>query len=206
MQMELEELRHFFPELNDAQMRLFADLPPLYAEWNARVNLISRKDTEHFLERHLLHSLALTYFLRPNPGDRLLDIGTGGGFPGIPLAIRYPECQFHLVDSIGKKIKVVNEIAGELGLSNVKAEQARVESLKGKYRYGVTRAVARLRVLADWCAQPGLSITSIYCLKGGELSEEVDEVSEYPCMVHDLSRRLDRPFFETKKVVHMQLS
>ena len=140
----------YFPKLNSAQIELFKKLGPLYAEWNAQINVISRKDFSELYERHILHSLSIAKFIQFNPGTAVLDVGTGGGFPGIPLAIFFPEVQFHLVDSIGKKIKVVNEISNSLGIKNVIAEQIRAEQLNGKYDFVVSRAVTQLPEFVKW--------------------------------------------------------
>lgn len=177
----------------------------IYSEWNAVVNLISRKDFEHFAERHLLHSLSLAFYLKLKPGNRVMDIGTGGGFPGIPLAVMYPEVSFLLVDSIGKKIKVVNAVVERLGLTNVKTLHGRAEEVKGRYDIAVTRAVAPLSSLVGWCTRPKLKINGLYCLKGGDLREEVEEIDAYPSSVYRLSDKLKDEFFETKKVVYVKL-
>ena len=203
--MELADIFSCFPKLTDLQKERLSALPEIYAEWNAVVNLISRKDFEHFAERHLLHSMSLAFYLKLRPGHRVMDIGTGGGFPGIPLAVMYPEVSFLLVDSIGKKIKVVNAVVETLGLTNVKAIHGRAEEVKGKYDVAVTRAVAPLSSLVDWCTRPKLKINGLYCLKGGDLREEVEEIDAYPSSVYRLSDKLESEFFETKKVVYVKL-
>jgi 16S rRNA (guanine527-N7)-methyltransferase len=203
--MEVADLRSHFPFLTDVQMAKLEALPALYETWNAMVNVISRKDMEHFVERHVLHSLALTFYLKPKPGSSVIDIGTGGGFPGIPLAIAFPEVKFTLVDSIGKKIKVVKAVAEALELTNVEAIHGRVENLRGSHDYAVTRAVARLFTLVDWCKRPQLKIVALYCLKGGDLREEIEEIDRFPSTTYGLDSKLKQAFFETKKVVYVQL-
>jgi 16S rRNA (guanine527-N7)-methyltransferase len=139
-------LEQYFPELSPEQKQQFAALEELYQYWNAQINVISRKDTDHFYERHVLHSLAIAKVMPFLPGAQVLDIGTGGGFPGIPLAILFPEVDFHLVDSIGKKIKVVQEVASSLGLKNVRASHSRAETIKDRYDFIVSRAVTQMPV------------------------------------------------------------
>ncbi len=199
-----EILQAYFPKLTRKQQQQFAELKPLYEEWNAQINVISRKDMEHFYERHVLHSLSIAFYWRPKQGAKVLDIGTGGGFPGIPLAILYPEAEFLLVDSIGKKIKVAHAVIEALGLTNVTAMQERAENLKGKYDVVLSRAVARLAILVGYCTYPKLKIDKMYCLKGGDLREEVEEIDRYPSTVYKLDSKLKDAFFETKKVVYVQ--
>lgn len=199
------EISKFFPGLSPEQISHLEALKPLYEEWNAQINVISRKDMDHFDERHVLHSLALAFYWKPKPGARAIDIGTGGGFPGIPLAILYPEVDFLLVDSIGKKIKVVNEVVAALGLKNVKAIQERAENVPGKFDAVLTRAVSRLSVLIPYCTRGKMKADSLYCLKGGDLREEVEEIDRYPSTVYKLSSKLPGEFFETKKLVYVQL-
>ena len=199
------EISKHFPDLKPEQKKRFEALKPLYEEWNAQINVISRKDMDHFYERHVLHSLALAFYWKPKPGVRAIDIGTGGGFPGIPLAILYPEVDFLLVDSIGKKIKVVNEVVSALDLKNVKAIQERAENVPGKFDVALTRAVSRLNVLIPFCTRGKMKADALYCLKGGDLREEVEEIDRYPSTVYKLSSKLPGAFFETKKVVFVQL-
>lgn len=201
--MGFETIEKLFPNLSEKQKEQLHALPELYAEWNALINLISRKDMEHFVERHVLHSLCLALYWKPQPGTTAIDIGTGGGFPGIPLAILYPEVKFLLVDSIGKKLKAVADIAERIGLTNVEVRHARAEEIKGKYDVALSRAVARLDALAKWCTEGKLRAKSLYCLKGGDLREEVEEIDRYPSTVYKLSDRLQSEFFETKKVVYV---
>lgn len=206
----MEIIQKYFPRLNEWQIETFTKLKPLYAEWNAQINVISRKDFEQFYEHHVLHSLGIAKFIRFVPGTKILDVGTGGGFPGIPLAIFFPEVQFHLVDSIGKKIKVVNAVVEDLGLKNVKAEQVRAEQLKDKYDFVVSRAVTRLPEFVPWVrkniskhAQNALPNGIIY-LKGGDLREELKPFKKL-AFVQDLSEYFEEEFFETKKIVHLPL-
>jgi len=198
-------LTPYFPDLSQVQIDRFAALKPLYEEWNAQINVISRKDMNHFYERHVLHSLALTFYWKPKPGAKAVDIGTGGGFPGIPLAIFYPDVNFLLVDSIGKKIKVVNEVVAALGLKNVTAIHERAENISGKFDAVLTRAVSRLNVLIPYCTQGKMKAKALYCLKGGDLREEIEEIDRYPSMVYKLGQKIPGEFFETKKVVFVQL-
>lgn len=197
----IELLTQYFPEISEENGEKFAALQPLYEEWNAQINVISRKDMEHFEERHLLHSLCLTFFWQPKSGHKVLDIGTGGGFPGIPLAILYPDVDFLLIDSTAKKIKVVNEVAKALDLKNVIAVQDRAEYVVGRFDSVVSRAVARLEVLAEYCVNSKMKTKELICLKGGDLREEQEEVDRYPSVIYKLESKINRPFFETKKVV-----
>ncbi|MCA6364439.1 MAG: 16S rRNA (guanine(527)-N(7))-methyltransferase RsmG [Bacteroidetes bacterium] len=198
----------FFPQLSPAQVQQFAALPELYARWNAQINVISRKDMDNFFTHHLLHSLSIARFIRFNAGTQVLDIGTGGGFPGIPLAIFFPEVQFHLVDSIGKKIKVVNEVAAELGLQNVKAQQTRAEELKTEYDFVVSRAVAPWPDIHRWSAKlisrKGRNAlpNGWLLLKGGDLKEELASAAKR-LDEFALSDWFSDPFFETKKLIYI---
>ena len=187
-------IRHHFPDVTDDQMEKFMALKPLYEEWNAMINVISRKDMDSFNERHLIHSLAIAFYWQPKKGQRILDIGTGGGFPGIPLAILFPETHFVLVDSIGKKIKVVREVANALGLKNVVAIHERAENVTGKFDMTVTRAVARLEMLTQWSTHGKSKTKGIYCLKGGDLREEIEEIDRYPSVVYNINSKLTDPF------------
>lgn len=200
----------YFPNLNEKQIELFKKLEPIYAEWNSQINVISRKDFPEFYERHVLHSLAIAKFISFVGNTKVLDVGTGGGFPGIPLAIMFPEVKFHLVDSIGKKIKVVNEVAAALGLKNVRAEQIRAEELKSKYDFVISRAVTRLPEFVPWIKK-NISRKSINAmpngviyLKGGDLTEEIKPFRK-SVFVQDLSEYFEEEFFETKKVLHLPL-
>ena len=203
-------LTSYFPNLNSEQIRQFEALEGLYQIWNAQINVISRKYTDHFYERHVLHSLAIAKIVQFLPGSSVLDIGTGGGFPGIPLAILFPEVQFHLVDSIGKKIKVVQEVAANLGLQNVQASHARAETIKDRYDFIVSRAVTQMPVFLTWVkgksAKKNLHNfkNGVLYLKGGDLSEELAGL-RYPVKEFPIADFFKEEFFETKKVVYVQL-
>ena len=191
--------------VNDLAVQRWNALPALYEEWNAQINVISRKDLEFLTERHILHSLSLLPYLGPLTGQRVVDIGTGGGFPGIPLAIAYPETEWVLVDSVGKKIKVVQAIAEELELKNVTALHSRVENAGGGFQTAVTRAVAPFPVLmawmrSQWRAAPGKRLLA---LKGGDLKEELKGLKGI--QVHPLAHAIPLPFYETKAVVELRI-
>ncbi|MDR2907364.1 MAG: 16S rRNA (guanine(527)-N(7))-methyltransferase RsmG [Bacteroidales bacterium] len=199
----------YFPNLSEAQIQQFAMLPALYADWNEKINVISRKDIEHITEKHILHALAIAKVIQFSKGTKILDVGTGGGFPGIPLAILFPECQFHLVDSIAKKIHVVSEVSKAVGLTNVKAEQARAETLKDQYDFVVSRAVTAFPEFLKWIKKnisPRNRNTlpnGILYLKGGDLSEELHGF-EHQITLFNISDYFEEPFFETKKVVYFK--
>lgn len=199
--MGIELIDKLFPDLTAVQKAQFASIKGQYQEWNKQINVISRKDIEHFDEHHLLHSLGLALYWKPLQGSRAIDIGTGGGFPGIPLAILYPEVEFLLVDSIGKKLKVAEDIAGNLGLKNVKVRHARAEEIKETYDVALSRAVARLETLVSWCTQGKLRVKKLYCLKGGDLRDEIEEIDRYPSAVYKLQDKFPTEYFESKKVV-----
>ena len=198
-----EELSLHFPSLTEEQIQKFEALKPLYQEWNSKINLISRKDVDGFNERHLLHSLSVSFLWKPIEGERVIDIGTGGGFPGIPLAIMYPNVEFLLNDSIRKKVMVVEEVARELKLVNVKALQERAENITGEFDTAVSRAVARLKVLARYCVKSKMKVDKLFCLKGGDLKAEINEVANYKKEILNLSEKFEEPFFETKQVINL---
>lgn len=204
----MEIILKYFSGLTPEQTRLFEELQPLYTEWNSKINVISRKDIDSLYERHVLHSLAIARFIRFTPGSKILDVGTGGGFPGIPLAIFFPNVEFHLVDSIGKKVKVVNAITESLGLKNVTAEQIRAEQLKSKYDFVVSRAVTQLPEFVSWIRknislkQQNAIPNGVIYLKGGNLEGEIRPFRK-TAFVQNLSDYFDEEFFETKKLVHV---
>ena len=200
------------PAITEDQRTQLARLSPLYREWNARINVISRKDMDAFFSRHVLHSLSISRVLRPEPNARILDVGTGGGFPGIPLAILFPEADFTLCDSIGKKIKVVDAVSRELGLQNVRSMWGRAESLTDRppFDFIVSRAVTRMPAFLDWVRplvndthRHGLPNGVLY-LKGGDLEAEMDPVRE-PVTSWNLREVLKDEFFETKRLLHVAL-
>lgn len=199
-----------FPDLSDLQKKQFSDLYDLYQLWNNQINVISRKDTEHFYERHVLHSLGIAKVQPFLPGTMVLDVGTGGGFPGIPLAILFPETKFTLVDSIGKKIKVVKEVAEALGLENVKAINDRAENILVSYDFIISRAVTKMPEFMAWVKNKTKSKSQhelkngILYLKGGDLTEEMAQIKN-KINYYDLSNYFDQEFFETKKVVHVAI-
>lgn len=206
--MDLSILIKYFPDLSELQLRQFSQLGNLYKEWNEKINLVSRKDIDHLYERHILHSLAIGKIISFKAGTYILDVGTGGGFPGLPLAILFPETSFHLVDSIGKKIMVVEDIAKRLNLANVIAEQARAESISGQYDFVVSRAVTRLKPFYGWVKNKFLKggfndlENGILYLKGGDLEEEIKELKA-TTIVYSLSDIFEEDFFDTKKVLHI---
>lgn len=198
----------YFPELSKSQQEQIDKLGPLYQEWNSKINVISRKDIDELYLRHVLHSCSIASFIRFEPGSKILDAGTGGGFPGIPLAILFPKTHFVLVDSIGKKIKVVREVANSLGLGNLDSFHQRAEKTSGGFDFVVTRAVARSRVLWNWTHQlinPGSRHeidNGIIALKGGDLREELNDLGR-PHQITDISDYFEEEFFETKKIVYI---
>ncbi len=198
----------YFPGLSHKQLQQLEQLEEVYQDWNAKINVISRKDMEHFYVHHVLHSLGIAKVIQFQPGTKVLDIGTGGGFPGIPLAILFPETHFHLVDSIGKKITVVKEVAKALKLTNVEAQQARAESLVRKYDFVVSRAVTRMIQFYPWVKgkikKEDINDypNGILYLKGGDVDEEMEETGKsYVC--YHLEDYFKEEFFQTKKVIYM---
>ena len=208
MEIKSTIIQHYFKDLSEAQIKQFDQLYELYSFWNAQINVISRKDIEELYERHILHSLGIAKFCTFKPGEQVLDVGTGGGFPGIPLAILFPETSFHLVDSIGKKIKVVSEVAAALGLKNVQASHLRAEQVEGKFNFVVSRAVTRLVDFYPWIKgkfkKESINAipNGILYLKGGDLKEEIAE-SRLKAELYPLSDYFEEVFFETKYVVYI---
>jgi 16S rRNA (guanine527-N7)-methyltransferase len=205
--MDLKFIPTYFPELTSDKLALLAKLPELYAFWNEQINVVSRKDLENLEERHILHSLGITKIVEFKKNTKVLDIGTGGGFPGIPLAICFPDCSFTLVDSIGKKIKVVQEIADALGLKNITTYHKRVEELEDEFHYIVSRAVAPTAKLLSWTKHLRLkevkSKNGYYLLKGGDLKDEL-KIANKTNKVHLLGNYFEGEFFETKKVIEIK--
>lgn len=208
MKVAMNLIFKYFPNLTTEQKERFAALDGLYRDWNAKINVISRQDIDALYEKHVLHSLGIAKIVSFKPGTGVLDVGTGGGFPGIPLAILFPMADFHLVDSVGKKIKVVQEVVNALGLTNVRAEQARVEQLSTTYDFVVSRAVTRLRPFLGWMRYKirkngnNDRPNGVLYLKGGDLAGELAEIPDR-YRVYDLSDYFEEPFFETKKVIYI---
>lgn len=204
----MELILKYFPDLTEEQKRQFAALYDLYTDWNSKINVISRKDIENLYEHHVLHSLGIAKVIRFKPGTKVMDLGTGGGFPGIPLAILFPEVQFHLVDSIGKKVHVATEIAGSIGLKNVTTRHARAEEEKQLFDFVVSRAVMPLTDLLKIIRknispkQQNALPNGLICLKGGELEKETMPVKNKTTM-WNLKEFFGEEFFETKKVVYV---
>lgn len=196
----------YFPDLTEKQVGQFSQLQDLYTDWNEKINVISRKDVDHFYERHVLHAMSIAKVMQFEPGTKVLDIGTGGGFPGIPLAILFPDTHFHLVDSIGKKISVVKDVVKKLKLSNVEAQQVRAESLVRKYDFIVSRAVTRFANFLPWVKGKFKKEdfnefpNGIFLLKGGDIDEEMEE-REVSYVTYHLDDYFTEEFFETKKIV-----
>ncbi|EAQ42328.1 16S rRNA (guanine(527)-N(7))-methyltransferase RsmG [Polaribacter sp. MED152] len=203
----MDILLKYFTDLTETQKEQFSKLQDLYKDWNLKINVVSRKDIDELYLRHVLHSLGIAKVMPFKPGAKVMDVGTGGGFPGIPLAILFPETQFHLVDSIGKKIKVVNEVAEGLGLENVTTTHGRVEEVEDTYDFIVSRAVAQMETFVRWTKgkiakkQNHDLKNGILYLKGGDLTEELQKYTS--ATIYDLPNYFDEPFFETKKVVHL---
>ncbi len=205
----MEEILKHFPNLTELQVAQFQNLEHLYQDWNAKINVISRKDIDELYTKHVLHSLAIAKIQKFEPGSYILDVGTGGGFPGIPLAILFPETRFYLIDIILKKINVVNAVIEGLGLKNVKAEQLRAENVKGDFDFIVSRAVTNMPDFVSWIKDKIKKINKhhlqngILYLKGGDLTEEL---ASFPKTTqYNIADFFDNEFFETKKVVHLPL-
>ncbi len=205
----MKEITKYFPDLSESQIKQFAMLGDLYKEWNTKINVISRKDIDNIYEHHILHSLAIAKVIEFKRGTKLLDVGTGGGLPGIPLAILFPKCNFHLIDAIGKKITVVNEISKAIGLSNVYGEHVRVEKLKTQYDFIISRAVTQFDKFWKICHK-NISKKSINTLengiiylKGGDFEDELIDIKNR-ITITPISNYFTEPFFETKKVIHFK--
>lgn len=205
----MELILKYFPDLTETQIEQFSKLHELYVDWNAKINVISRKDIDELYTRHVLHSLGIAKVIQFNPGASVLDVGTGGGFPGIPLAILFPETNFYLIDVIAKKIKVVNEVAKGLGLKNVRAEQKRAELVKEEFDFIVSRAVTNMPDFVKWIKDKTKKNSThemkngILYLKGGDLAEELADYKTV--QLFDLPNYFEEDFFETKKVVYLPL-
>ena len=204
----MDLITKYFPHLTEEQRRQFAELDPLYRDWNAKINVISRKDIDALYEHHVLHSLGIAQMIRFKPGTKILDFGTGGGFPGIPLAILFPECAFLLVDSIGKKVKVAGAVAESLGLKNVRVLHGRGEEIKEQFDFVVSRAVMQLQALVGFTKQlvhgtqrNGMP-NGLICLKGGELQAELRPFKRI-VEVQELYPTFEEEYFKTKKVVYL---
>jgi len=206
----IEILTKYFPDLTDQQLDQFGRLSSLYEEWNSQINVISRKDIDHLYERHVLHSLAIAKVIQFKPKTTILDVGTGGGFPGIPLAILFPETSFMLIDSISKKIKVVSEVASALNLRNVTAEYIRVENVNQKFDFVVSRAVTAFprfvsMVRTKISSQNNNDLSNgILYLKGGDFEEEIEPFRNQ-IQVYEMQSFFQEEFFETKRLIHMTL-
>ncbi len=205
----MQSITKYF-NLNERQKEQFEMLGTLYPEWNEKINVISRKDIYNLYVNHILHSLSIAKFINPTDGTRILDMGTGGGFPGIPLAIMFPDCRFHLIDRIGKKINVARNVAESIKLDNVTFQHGDIAECRDKYDFVVSRAVMRLDGLVplikkniDKVQRNGYP-NGLICLKGGDLNDETKGIPN-PVIIEELSQWFDEPFFETKKLVYVQM-
>lgn len=207
--MNQELIFNYFPNLSNLQKQQFIQLGALYTDWNRKINVISRKDMDNFYLHHVLHSLAIAEVVQFKNFTEVMDAGTGGGFPGIPLAIMFPKVSFFLVDSIGKKIKVVNEVTQSLGLENVEAEQLRMEQVHRTFDFIISRAVASLPDFLKWTSYKFHSNSfnsisnGILYLKGGNVQKEISEIKRFKTNIYNIPSFFSEPFFETKKVVHI---
>lgn len=206
----MESIIKYFPQISERQKEQFEALYDLYYDWNSKINVISRKDIENLYLHHVLHSLAIAKYITFKPGTTIMDMGCGGGFPGIPLAIMFPEVQFHLVDSIGKKVRVAGEIAKAIGLTNVRTSHSRAEEIKEKYSFVVSRAVMQLPDLVKICrknisrTQENVLPNGIICLKGGDMTAETQPFRN-SCEIVDVSTFFAEEYFKDKKVVYVQI-
>jgi len=207
--MDQQLIFKYFPNLTELQKKQFSQLGALYLEWNQKINVISRKDMENFYLHHVLHSLAIAKVVQFKAFTEIMDAGTGGGFPGIPLAIMFPEVKFYLVDSIGKKIKVVNEVAQSLGLKNVEAEQLRMEQVNRTFDFVISRAVTSLPDFMRWTSYKfhnksfNTIRNGILYIKGGDILKELNEIKRFKKKIYNIPDFFNEDFFETKKVVHI---
>ena len=205
------QIKESFPHLTNEQHSQFTQLQELYSIWNNKINVISRRDIDNLYIHHILHSLGIARIIEFKPNTDILDVGTGGGFPGIPLAILFPETRFHLIDSIGKKIKVVEEVSKALSMKNVRGEHIRAEDVKGKYDFVVSRAVTRMKEFYSWVKDKAKKenqhelVNGILYLKGGDLYEEMAELGK-PYQIFNLKDYFKEDFFETKKVVYVPIN
>ena len=203
----MEVILKYFPNLSEIQKEQFSKLQGLYEEWNVQINVISRRDIVNLYLKHVLHSLAIAKVIDFADGTKILDVGTGGGFPGIPLAILFPNVEFLLVDSIGKKIKVVREIANKIGIENLQAEHKRADQVVGKFDFVVSRAVTKMKVFQQWVRkkistnQKNILNNGILYLKGGNLTDELKGIKNAD--IYDISKYFEEDFFETKKIVYI---
>ena len=206
----MESILKYFPNITEKQKEQFAALYDLYYDWNSKINVISRKDIENLYEHHVLHSLARAKYITFKPGTTIMDMGCGGGFPGIPLAIMFPEVDFHLVDSIGKKVRVAGEIAQSIGLTNVRTSHSRAEEIKDKYSFVVSRAVMQLPDLVKICRKNiskehiNALPNGIICLKGGDMTAETEPFKSCREIIN-VSNYFQEEYFKDKKVVYVQI-
>ena len=206
----METIKRYFPDLSEKQQKQFAALYDLYNDWNSKINVISRKDIENLYLHHVLHSLAIAKYITFKPGTEIMDMGCGGGFPGIPLAIMFPDVKFHLVDSIGKKVRVAAEIAQSIGLTNVRTSHSRAEEIKERYSFIVSRAVMQLPDLVKICRkniskeQNNVLPNGIICLKGGDMTAETHPFRN-SCEIIEIGNWFSEEYFKDKKVVYVQI-